>query len=193
MTVFESWSQAAGQAESDSDTLFCSNDFVTGAKWPVCVFWQQSHIWTWINSSPPQPLSQVQKDQSVCSVSSHTCRLTALRYCARKKILRDSGCCFNCLGRNHLSRDCRSSSKCKTVPGEMLLGPLPTWQPNWIQMLQPMHQDPLQALFAPWGGRQSSSKLPKQLCTTHWSQILQSKFAFCLTLGANACTWQREQ
>lgn len=32
---------------------------------------------------------------------------------ARKKILMNSGRCFNCLRKNHRSRDCRSSSKCK--------------------------------------------------------------------------------
>ena len=32
---------------------------------------------------------------------------------ARKKILMNSGRCFNCLRRSHLSRQCRSSSKCK--------------------------------------------------------------------------------
>lgn len=31
---------------------------------------------------------------------------------ARKKILMSSGRCFNCLRRNHLSRDCRASGKC---------------------------------------------------------------------------------
>lgn len=36
---------------------------------------------------------------------------------ARKKMLRSSGHCFNCLKKNHLSRNCRSNSKCKNCQG----------------------------------------------------------------------------
>ena len=36
---------------------------------------------------------------------------------ARKRILRNSGRCFNCLRKNHLSRNCRSTSKCKRCNG----------------------------------------------------------------------------
>lgn len=31
----------------------------------------------------------------------------------RKKILRNSGRCYNCLRKNHLSRNCRSTNKCR--------------------------------------------------------------------------------
>ena len=36
----------------------------------------------------------------------------------RKKILRNGGRCFNCLRKNHLSRNCRSTSKCKSCHGK---------------------------------------------------------------------------
>ena len=36
---------------------------------------------------------------------------------AQKQILRSSGCCFNCLGRGHLSRNCRSSGRCAKCRG----------------------------------------------------------------------------
>ena len=36
---------------------------------------------------------------------------------ARKKILRSSGRCFNCLKKNHLSRNCHSTSKCRNCQG----------------------------------------------------------------------------
>ena len=36
----------------------------------------------------------------------------------RKRILRNSGCSFNCLRKNHLSRNCRSVSKCKRCQGK---------------------------------------------------------------------------
>lgn len=36
---------------------------------------------------------------------------------ARKKILQSSGRCFNCLRKNHISRNCCSSSKCKKCQG----------------------------------------------------------------------------
>ena len=35
----------------------------------------------------------------------------------RKRILRKAGRCFNCLRKHHLSRDCRSESKCQTCSG----------------------------------------------------------------------------
>ena len=36
---------------------------------------------------------------------------------SRKRALRNNGRCFNCLRKNHLSRNCRSSSKCATCQG----------------------------------------------------------------------------
>ena len=59
---------------------------------PVCAFCQQSHSPTDCSSVPDLN--------------------------ARKKILRSSGRCFNCLRKNHLSRNCRSMSKCKRCQGK---------------------------------------------------------------------------
>ena len=59
---------------------------------PGCVFCQQSHPSTDCSSVP---------DLNV-----------------RKRILRDSGRCYNCLRKNHLSRNCRSASKCKHCQGK---------------------------------------------------------------------------
>ena len=59
---------------------------------PVCAFCQQSHSLTDCGSVPDLN--------------------------ARKKILRNSGRCFNCLRKNHLSRNCRSTSKCKQCQGK---------------------------------------------------------------------------
>ena len=35
----------------------------------------------------------------------------------RKEILRNSGCCFICIRKNHLSRNCRSRSRCSKCQG----------------------------------------------------------------------------
>ena len=59
---------------------------------PACAFCQQSH-------SPTE-----------CSVVPDLYD--------RKKILRKSGHCFNCLRKNHLSRNCRSTSKCRRCNGK---------------------------------------------------------------------------
>ena len=37
---------------------------------------------------------------------------------ARKKVLQSNGCCFNCLRKGHLSRNCRSSNRCKRCHGK---------------------------------------------------------------------------
>ena len=67
--------------------------FVTNAPGsPVCPFCQQSHSPTDCSSVPDLN--------------------------ARKKILRSSGHCFNCLQKNHLSRNCRSTSRCKRCQGK---------------------------------------------------------------------------
>ena len=59
---------------------------------PVCAFCQNSHSSTECSSVP---------DTNDC-----------------KKILQNSGRCFNCLQKNHLSRNCRSTSKCKHCEGK---------------------------------------------------------------------------
>ena len=58
---------------------------------PVCAFCQQSH-------------------------SSMNC-ISVPDVNNRKKILQNSGCCFNCLRKNHLSRNCHSKGKCKHSNG----------------------------------------------------------------------------
>ena len=58
---------------------------------PVCVFCQKDH------------------SSTECS--------TVTNVDSRKKILRSSGRCFNCLRKNHLSRNCRITSKCKQCQG----------------------------------------------------------------------------
>ena len=58
---------------------------------PVCVFCEKSHSSTTCSS--------------VSSVDD------------RKKILRSTGRCFNCLRKNHLSKNCRSMGKCKKCNG----------------------------------------------------------------------------
>ena len=59
---------------------------------PVCAFCQQAHSPTDCSSVPD--LND------------------------RKKILRSTGRCFNCLRKNHPSRNCRSMSKCKRCQGK---------------------------------------------------------------------------
>ena len=53
-----------------------------------------------------------------CSQShpSASCRLISTVE-DRKQALMKSGCCFNCLRRGHIGRDCRSSTKCNTCSG----------------------------------------------------------------------------
>ena len=59
---------------------------------PVCVSRQQSHFPTDCSSVPD--------------------------LIARKRILRNSGRCFNCFRKNHFSRNCLSTSKCKCCQGK---------------------------------------------------------------------------
>ena len=54
---------------------------------PECVFCRQSHASTMCQTVPTVD--------------------------GRKKILRSAGRCYNCLRKNHLSRNCRSTSKCR--------------------------------------------------------------------------------
>ena len=49
--------------------------------------------------------------------SSGTCRVVT-QVDARKQILRKSGRCFSCLRRGHLSRECRSKSRCSKCGGK---------------------------------------------------------------------------
>ena len=58
------------------------------------------------NANPPQ-CSYCQQPHSSAKCSSITDIAT------RKQILKSSGRCYNCLRRNHVSRDCKSSSRCQ--------------------------------------------------------------------------------
>jgi len=46
------------------------------------------------------------------------CCKTVVDVAARKQILRKAGRCFNCLRRNHMSRECRASGRCSTCGGK---------------------------------------------------------------------------
>ena len=71
------------RVHNTASTLFSSSRDLN----PECSFCQQSHL--------PTSCS------SVTDVAS------------RKQILKSSGRCFNCLRKNHISRDCKSSSRCQ--------------------------------------------------------------------------------
>ena len=87
----DSVSQAPRRVHNQGRTQ--TSAFVTNAPGPpVCVFCQQSHSPADCNSVPDLN--------------------------ARKRILRNNGRCFNCLRTNHLSRNCRSTSKCKRCQGK---------------------------------------------------------------------------
>ena len=62
-----------------------------------------------VTFSSPESSSCVYCQQSHCSADCSS----VLGLSSRKKALQVSGRCFNCLRRNHLSCNCRSTSRCK--------------------------------------------------------------------------------
>ena len=79
------------RAQNQNQSRSSTSAFVAGTQGsPVCSFCQNSH-----SSADCETVSDVDA----------------------QKILRSSGRCFNCLRKNHISRNCRSSSKCKKCQG----------------------------------------------------------------------------
>ena len=118
---------------------------------PVCVFCEQSH-------------------------ASVACRSVSTAD-ARKRILRSSGRCFNCLRKNHLSRNCRSTSKCRRCNGrhhtsicakEQEQETSKEQEESPPSLAKPL--DPEATAFEP--GTQTNPRTPSLVCSTHGKAIL---------------------
>ena len=118
---------------------------------PECVFCGQSHASTTCQSVPTAD--------------------------GRKRILRSSGRCYNCLRKNHLSKNCRSTSKCRRCngrhhtsicakeQGQETLKKQESEPPNLAKPL-----DPAATAFQP--GAQNDLGTPSLVCSTHGKAIL---------------------
>ena len=118
---------------------------------PVCVFCEQFH-------------------------ASTTCRSVSTAD-ARKRILRNSGRCFNCLRKNHLSRNCRSTSKCRHCNGRHHTSICAKEQeqetPKEQEEKSPSLARPLDpgaTAFEP--GTKIDSRTPSLVCSIHGKAIL---------------------
>ena len=95
----------------------------------------------------------------------------------RKKTLRSAGRCYNCLRKNHLSRNCRSTSKCRRCNGRHHTSicakererETPKEQESEPPSLaRPL--DPAATAFQP--GAKDDSRTPALVCSTHGKAIL---------------------
>lgn len=85
---------------------------------------------------------------------------------ARKRILRNSGRCFNCLRKNHLSRNCRSTSKCKRCNGRHHTSICEKEQRGSASLARPIDLNPEATSFEP------EPKTPLMVCTGQGQTIL---------------------
>ena len=75
-----------------SSSVPTSAFLVPSTRFPVCIFCQQPHL------------------ESKCN--------TVVDPESRRRVLRRARHCFNCLQKNHLSRNCQSMSRCKQCQGK---------------------------------------------------------------------------